>query len=178
MEETTYSRFVDYLIELADSKNRGALAALRRGLGCKPGEVPEMFPYVIPFLPENPSKELENAYYLIASLFALHPVNTNGGNMGNHLASCIRTEDDRAAIERRFIVLLNSHVDDLGDSLRQSISFLKSKEMPVNYKQLLNDLLHWSHPEHYVQRNWARGFWGSRKEAVIADDSASALNNN
>lgn len=167
MVETNAEAFIKFLTRLSEEENRGALAALRRGLGLRPGEAPEMFPYVVPFLPANPSKDQENAYYLIASLFAFHAMNCDQGNLGNHLAACIESSNDKEAIERRFVALLNCHIDDLADTLRQSISYLKSKEKPVNYLQLLNDLLLWPHRDRIVQRRWASGFWG--RSAVPAD---------
>ncbi len=174
-EPTAQDRFVDHLVDLANGKNRGALAALRRGLGLMPGEAPEMFPYIVPYLPNHPSRELERAYYLIASLFALHPSNTSEGNIGNHMAACIRNQNDREAIERRFVALLNCHVDDLSGLLRQTVSYLKSKEQPINYKQLLSDLLYWSNREKSVQRHWALGFW-SRIEVVAQNQTEAKTN--
>jgi CRISPR system Cascade subunit CasB len=169
MVETNVEAFIKFLTRLSDEENRGALAALRRGLGLQPGEAPEMFPYVVPFLSGTPSKDQENAYYLVASLFALHPKNCEQGNLGNHLAACIENPNDKEAIERRFVALLNCHIDDLGDRLRQSISYLKSKEKPVNYQQLLNDLLLWSHRDRIVQRRWATGFWGHNTNSVVTE---------
>jgi CRISPR system Cascade subunit CasB len=39
-----------HLGELEKNKDRGALAALRKGLGKAPGSVPEMFEHVIPYM--------------------------------------------------------------------------------------------------------------------------------
>jgi len=166
--------FVESLQRLAEAKNRGALAALRRGLGKHPGEAPEMFPYVVPYLPETPSPALESAYYLVASLFAWHPENRSDGNIGNHLLQTIKSDNDRASVERRFVALLNCHVNDLPDLLRQTIGNLKAGKIGINYAGLLSDLLHWSHPDRYVQRNWARGFWGSKAaQSTEETDDAS-----
>ena len=178
MVESISKYFIEYLIKLSEAQDRGALAALRRGLGQRPGEAPEMFPYIVPFLPSPASYQLENAFYLTGSLFALHPVNTAQGNMGNHLAACVTGENDREAIERRFVALLNSHIDDVGGPLRQTISYLKSREQPVNYSQLLDDLIHWSHPVCYVQRNWAAGFWARRVEANPEKNSIPSVYEN
>ena len=67
---------------------------------------------------------------------------------------------DDTAIERRFVALLAAHPDDLALYLRQAISYLRSKEVPVNWQQLLVDLQAWSHPDQYVQKRWVRAFWG------------------
>ena len=54
MSTTTQSRvetFLAYLRGLAKRDDRGALAALRHGLGQPPGTAAEMHPYVVQFLP-------------------------------------------------------------------------------------------------------------------------------
>jgi len=158
------NHFINYLQSLVEKDNRGALASLRRGLGQSPGSVPEMYRYVIPHLPENPPKWQEQSYYLVAALFASHPKSTDEGNLGAHLAKA-RAEGNEDALERRFTALLSAHPDDLPDYLRQTVSLLKSKEIPVNWNQLLSDLQWWSHTEYgdRVRKRWATAFWGYRQ---------------
>jgi CRISPR system Cascade subunit CasB len=160
MNET--NRFIQHLKTLAD--DRGALAALRRGLGKPPGTTAEMYPYVVPWLPDEASTWLENNYYLVASLFAYHPDSSSAGNMGHHMARTCATDDDKKSTERRFTVLLAADGDDLPNYLRQTISFLKSKDQSVNWDQLFIDLMGWNHESRYVQRRWANAFWGNRPE--------------
>jgi len=148
--------FITRLENLRD--NRGALAALRRGLGQPPGTVADMYRYVVPWLPDDAPLWRERAYYLVAALFAYHPDAGGAGNMGDHFA-CTRSHDD-TAVERRFTALLAAHPDDLPYYLRQAVSFLKSKETPINWNQLLSDVMAWGHPDRYVQKSWARAFWG------------------
>lgn len=156
--------FIEYLLSLSEGEKRGALASLRRGLGKTPGQAPEMFRYVLPWLPENASREQERAYFLVASLLAYHPKNCSEGNMGNHLARCRDPQGNDDALERRFTALLAAHPEDLPFYLRQAVSFLKSKEeTPINWSQLLKDLMGWDHPDGYVQRQWARAFWSGRQ---------------
>ena len=115
----------------------------------------------------------ESAFYLVAALFALHPQSTEFGNMGAHMAKT-RTESGEDALERRFTALLSAHPDDLPDYLRQAISFLKSKEEPVNWTQLLWDLQSWDKrddPKTSVQKKWARSFWGGRQIPEPSDKS-------
>ncbi|MEJ5330684.1 MAG: type I-E CRISPR-associated protein Cse2/CasB [Desulfobaccales bacterium] len=160
-------RFIGYLESLVKNQDRGALAQLRRGLGKPPGAAPEMHRYVVPFLPATPSPTLEEAYYLIAALFAFwhqgkDTVASNAPpNLGASLA-CMVTKDNEDSIDRRFTALLKSHPRDLSHHMRQAIGFLKSKEVPVAWQQLLRDILNWEHPEGFVQRDWARAFWGRR----------------
>jgi CRISPR system Cascade subunit CasB len=168
-------RFIDRLKHLADGQERGALASLRRGLGKPPGTVAEMYRYVEPFLGDlgGGARFKESAFYLVAALFALHPKSTDEGNIGTHLAKT-RTDAGADALERRFTALLAAHPDDLPDYLRQAISFLKSKEEPVNWLQLLRDLQNWEKRDDLkfsVQKHWARSFWGRRQPSESINDS-------
>jgi CRISPR system Cascade subunit CasB len=158
-------RFIQHLQSLANGQDRGALAALRRGLGQPPGTVADMYRYVEPYLGQERSSWKESAFYLVAALFAFHPQSTNAGNMGAHMAKT-RSEGGEDALERRFTALLAAHSDDLPDYLRQTVSFLKSKEQPVNWLELLWDLQNWDKrddPKRSVQKRWASAFWGGRQ---------------
>jgi len=154
--------FIRYLDSLRE--DRAALAALRRGLGQPPGTVADMYRYVVPWLSDDTPRWREAAFYTVAALFAYHPQSGGSGNMGRHFARARGLLGDDTAIERRFTVLLSAHADDLPFGLRQAVSFLKSKEVPVNWQQLLADILNWRHPDGFVQRRWARGFWGRTRQ--------------
>ena len=160
--------FVQYLLTLAE--NRAALAALRRGLGRPPGTVPEMFPYVVPHLPARSHPNEEAAYYTLAALFALHPCHTEQGNMGAHLTQAANP-GNREAVERRFVALLSAHPDDLPESLRQTVSFLKAQEVPINWDALFYALRYWDHPEYgdRIRRAWARAFWAGQPVVETAE---------
>lgn len=165
MPEKTHP-FVEYLESLREREDRGALAALRRGLGHQPGTVPAMYPYVVRWLPEETSRWKETVYYLTAAFFAYHPKEGGKGNLGDHFADARDPQGDNTAIERRFTALLAAHPDDLDAYLRQAISFLKSKDVPVNWHQLFYDVRSWGYPDsrEYVQKNWARAFWGWQQQ--------------
>lgn len=159
--------FVSYLESLVKKQDRGALAHLRQGLGKPTGAVPEMHRYVVPFLPPKASRRLEEACYLTAALFALwhqgkDMVILNPPlNLGASLAHMV-TSNNEDSLDRRVTALLKSHPEDLPHHLRQVISLLKSKDVPVAWHQLLKDILNWDHPEGFVQRAWAQAFWGRR----------------
>jgi CRISPR system Cascade subunit CasB len=170
MDEKTYP-FVEYLESLRD--NRGALAALRRGLGQPPGTVASMYPYVVRWLPDDAPAWREAVYYLVAALFAYHPGVGGMGNMGDHFARARDPKGDDTAIERRFTALLAAHPEDLDTYLRQAVGFLKSKEVPINWHQLFSDLLGWGHPNRYVQQRWARALWGRSNQAAKESDTTS-----
>ncbi len=149
--------FISYLEE--HREDRAVLAALRRGLGQPPGTVPDTYRYVVPWLADDTPPWREAAYYLVAALFAYHPAPGGVGNMGDHFARTRVPGWDDTATERRFIALLAANPDDLDLYLRQAVSFLKSKDVPVNWHQLLTDILDWGHPARYVQQQWARAYW-------------------
>ena len=159
--QTAQSPFIQYLLGLSQREQRGVLAVLRRGLSQPPAQDVAMYPYVARFVPEDyRGKQAEKVYYLVAALFAYHPMNTARGNFGEHMRFAAG-ESNREATERRFVVLLNAHLDDLPDYLRQAVSFLKSKDIPVNWDALFSDLQRWGHPDKYIQRRWANSFWGT-----------------
>jgi CRISPR system Cascade subunit CasB len=170
MNEKTHP-FVEYLESLRERDDRGALAALRRGLGEPPGSVPATYRYVVPRLPEDCPPWKEDAYYLVAALFAYHPKKGGTGNMGDHFAAARDRQRDDTAIERRFTALLAAHREDLPHYLRQVVAFLKSNEVPVNWHQLIRDVQNWGHPAGYVQKDWARAFWRRRAQPEAESES-------
>jgi CRISPR system Cascade subunit CasB len=167
--------FIKTLEHLITNDDRAALAALRRGLGQRPGETMELYPYVVPYVQRLRYTSDENAYYIIASLVGLYPTLSwergDGKQLTNLGASlALLKEDSGDSLEKRFVALLNAHADDLPEHLRQAISLLKSKDKPVNWLRLLRDIKQWDRENRMVQRLWAKGFWG---EAVEDDESAT-----
>ena len=168
MDETeTQSRarqcpFVAYLESLRDRGDRGALAALRRGLGQTPGTVLDMYQYVAPWIWETTPPWVEDTHYTIASIFASHPLAGGMGNMGAHFARLRDARGSNVPLERRFSNLLRAQPDNLADPLRYAVGHLKSKNIPIDWTQLFFDMLGWGHPDRYVQTRWARAFWGHR----------------
>jgi len=157
--------FVEQLQRLAEREDRAALAELRRGLGRAPGEAVGMYRYVVPFVPLDAPPWEERAYYLIASLFALHQGSWNHDeahrDSRNFGASFRRLADQSGSesIEKRFVALLNAEPAELPNHLRQGVRLLKAHDVPVDWLQLLRDVRGWGHPEGRVRRNWARAYW-------------------
>ncbi len=158
--ETQQHPFISYLQGRAE--DRAMLAALRRGLGAEPGD-PEtvgMFQYVVPWINEWYD---EADIYMVASLFALHPSSAASGNMGDHLRRLAGQLGDDNATERRFVQLLRMRRDTLEPRLRQQVSILKSKDIPINWHQLIRDVNYWDHPNRFVQRRWASAYWRAQR---------------
>lgn len=183
---------VDLLIRLTvlrERDDRAALAALRRGLGKPPGTAPEMWPVLLPYLPEEIPRRVLDRCLLIASLFAANPEPWNGANApwARNLGASLRRFDDALprgdpnekaptpGVQRRMMVLLKSDEAELPDRLRHSVGLLKAGEVPIHWGQLLTDLGRWSIPERPVQRAWAKSFWGGRGLAALPTDAGLDL---
>jgi len=165
--------FITWLSDLVG--DRGAMATLRRGLGKPPGTVHQMDRYVLKFLSGEAEETYYQPYYLVASLFAFWHQGKDKvfpdppPNLGVSLRSLVDKEggnrdEAEKRIEKRLVALLNCHRDDLSDHLRHIISLLKSKDVPINWAQLLHDIKGWDWESRSVQRSWARAFWIGTKE--------------
>jgi CRISPR type I-E-associated protein CasB/Cse2 len=167
--------FIKFLCKQANPENpkgRGILAHLRRGLGKPPGHAPEMFPYVVPFLSRSIEPAEEDAYYLVASLFAHYPDHRDKiESMGDTFKRIAGKSSDSKGPEQRFVSMLNAHKDDLPKHLRHAVSLAKSYDAGVNYEKLLFDIIHWERESRDIQKKWARHFWSDKK--VKTDDSIS-----
>jgi CRISPR system Cascade subunit CasB len=155
--------FVEHLEQFRDQQDTAVLACLRRGLGKRMG-TPEMYPLVVPFLPKASGDQ--ELYFLVASLFALHPAPApRGRSLGAVLRIIATTRTARdgtrsKSIENRFVHLLQADPEEIRGMLRQVVSLAKSEGVGIDYHRLLSDLHQWEHPRDPVQRNWATDFWG------------------
>jgi len=172
----------------ADRKgDRGALAALRRAAGKRPGEVIEAARTVYAVAPVDLREDEVEALFTVATLFALHPHHRKrpeGGHesraergLGASLRA-IRSREESAdeddGVARRFIAALESGTSGLPVHLRQLVKLLDSRaeSTPIDYHQLFFDLLDWEAEDRRVQRAWAAGFWGVRPGEEAADAPA------
>jgi len=166
-----HRNFAEYLAELVIKEKRAALAALRRGLGRAPGTASEMYPHVVRWLPSNPKAVQDDAFYIVASLFALHPVSrSDETSYGRSLAETAVARKAAAAVERRFMALLNAHSDDVHHHLRHTVALLRATATPVDWGRLLGDLMKWNRPNRQVQRAWARDFWKTVESGPAPDE--------
>lgn len=176
------SRFIGCLIGLLGSEqresDRAALARLRRGLGKSLGESAERDLWVFNALGSDVLRSFEeDAATLVASLFALwhqgdrplpDQLPKNLGASFAHLHDLTHSESGLApserveSVERRFTILLNSDPQDLPDRLRHAVSLLRAQDVPVDWGQLLRDILNWKRLDRRVQRDWARAYWATR----------------
>jgi CRISPR system Cascade subunit CasB len=96
-------------------------------------------------------------------LATLYPLAESGGtgNLGSSLHYAhARNPKNRKGLDRRVEILLDSDTTQLPFRLRQTVRFLKSNNVAVNWQQLHWDLTHWHCASHIVQKKWARAYFG------------------
>lgn len=159
--------FVGYLLALAlpGREDRGALAALRSGLGKAPGQAAPMHKHVAPWLGDR-ERDSDRWFYVVGSLYAWHPMHEPGVSLGHAFRSLASEEGASDSTEGRFVALLSSHPEDLHDHLRHAIGLLRSHEIGLDWFRLLDDLIHWSLPDRAVQTHWAREFYRQERHGA------------
>lgn len=176
MEEnkTRGKRFVDWLESLRRGSSwPAARAALRRSLAFRPGAYPPAMPYVEPFVQhEGEEGWKRNAYYLVASLYALKDGEHGTGRSLARALYEAQKQRDSQSIEKRFLALLDADEDQIAYRLRQAVLLVEGK---LDFGQLLDHLVSWFHPDRWVQARWAREFYGAKqgKEEALPEGQAS-----
>jgi CRISPR system Cascade subunit CasB len=153
---------VEHLTELnrADNPDRATLAHLRRGLQAPPDYTLARVGWLFRRVPE---RDLEDAI-LAAGLFAwvkgacAHTEDnvSFGAAFGAEL-----TADEKQQREKRFIDLLDTDKDELPYKLRQAITLISREGTELNWALLITHLRHWAHEDRWVQKQWARDYWGA-----------------
>ncbi len=151
------AEFVARLAEL----DVGARARLRRNAGTRLEESHNVLGLFYRLLPHGVPERSQWAYFLVATLY---PVAESGhtGNLGAILRLA-QNENNSSGLDRRVETLLDSDTEQLVFRLRQAVQFAKSNRVPVNWQQLLTDLLQWEHHSRHVQRKWAESYFGETR---------------
>ncbi len=166
-----WEAFIDYLV--ARRRRPEVMAALRRGAGKRPGTAHEMYPYVVPWLPDREDAPWDEVrYYLVATLFAVHqqssptcPHAPGAGSVGRAMWTLRgRQGVSPEAVERRFLSVVSADADTLPDRLRQTVTHLRGQSISMDYVGLGRDLQGWGRPARPVQRRWARDFFARQSD--------------
>lgn len=156
----------DQFIERLTGLSQGELAQLKRSAG-KPvalsrGAIGTFYR----ILPRPVPRRDEEIYFVVATLFGLNKYKKTG-NFGLSMKE-VKRKSGSDGTDRRFTVLLDSELDErsgqhfggeLAYRLRQCVKLTASKEVGIDWVQLLDDLLSWSYPEKWVQKQWARTYF-------------------
>jgi CRISPR system Cascade subunit CasB len=186
MKQDSIAGFISRLETLGgiapeSTPDRRALAALRRSLATWPVVPPEAVRVVAPFLPAHATGWRENVYYLIGGLFALHPCLSSQEAYGPSLGKALRQADSGESglgPERRLLALLGCKSEDLPNHLRHAVSYLRARDVSIDYRQLMWDLSRWDTVEGSVQRRWGRDFWSGTLEENQQESAKSLVEEN
>ncbi|MEU9884344.1 type I-E CRISPR-associated protein Cse2/CasB [Sphaerisporangium sp. NPDC051011] len=158
---------------------RRTLAQLRRSL-TGPRHEAEAYAAVFPF---DPPQAEQQAWILVAGLYATHPrprPRTAPGDGSRSLGTSLRAlVAKRPSAERRFVQLLAVDRTSLPYYLRQTVRLLSTADIPLDYDRLLNDVVTLmrepADPErvHRVRLNWARDFHRPTPSAAPAASPAN-----
>lgn len=159
-------RVTDFITNL-NRLDRGELSRLKRCAGKSLEETHRAIGLFYRLLPyPTPSREDEPLFWLVATHF---PLVKNGGkgNFGAALRK-VRSEENKNGLDRRLEALLDADGTRLIYRLSQAVRFLhtNAKDIQMNWAGLLLDLLQWQHPDHYVQKAWAKAYFAMSSRTV------------
>jgi len=166
--------FITKLKNLKES-DRGAYTALKRAAGSNIAQSRQgaiaAFYKILPYPLMNSRKE--EIYFIVATLYGHNDEYHFTGNFGETLCG-VKDKFDSESLDHRLTGLLDSNFEtskhriikggELAYKLRQLVKLAKSKDLGINWLQFLKDLKNWNHPEKFVQKKWARSYFGYKRE--------------
>ncbi|MEU6108636.1 type I-E CRISPR-associated protein Cse2/CasB [Streptomyces albidoflavus] len=153
------------------------LAALRSGLGTEAGSAPKMWPYYTSRTDGRLTPRLIAEHSALA-LYGLHqqsqsaPMHQRGVGLGHALhALRLRDRYSSDALDRRVANTVESNgLSPLLYRLRMLIPNLRSAAQPLDYDQLMKDLVDWQQADkrQLVRRTWGLAYyvWGPQAEVA------------
>ena len=148
---------IKLFIQRLEKLDPGQRATLKRNAGTPLAESHEALGMFYSLLPAGAPQQLEELYFLVATLFPLAEGGASG-DLGDALRQA-RSSKNQKGLDRRVEVLLDADEVQVAFRLRAAIHFLQSNRVQVNWYRLLEDLLRWTHPSRIVQERWARSYF-------------------
>jgi CRISPR system Cascade subunit CasB len=151
------------------------LAALRRGVGREPGDVPAMWPHYTQLRSDGRLTSALRAEHAALTLFAVHqqsqrwPAHRSGVGIGSAVLQLRRHKDlSPEAVDRRFAAAATATtISELHNHLRGLVTQLRTISHGLDYTQLFRDLHAWQVPDRVgsVRRRWGAQYfdWSDRK---------------
>lgn len=166
-----------------ESRVRAELANLRRGIGRKPGDLPELWGLLFADLPEELMSKsgdptaAEWAIYTALTLYAQHQQGKSireknmhcteeYGRLGCAMSRLVTGEEERERVARRFNAFATANdMQEATYYLRGLIQLLRAKDIPLDYVRLARDLLDFQSPTYAagVRLRWGQDFYRIRK---------------
>ena len=138
-----------------DAVDRAALARLRQGLGKPATDTLVRLGWLFAAVPDWATDRA----VLVAGLFATHSAAGGRGTLGKALRRYRDATGAEESADKRFAYLVDSDAEDLPARLRQVVKLLAAKDVPIDCRRLLSDLLNWDWESRTVQWNWSRDYW-------------------
>lgn len=172
-DEEIVRRFVEMAIRkiehLPDPSRRGVLAKLRRGVGKRPGEVPEIWDITLLGLPDSCiDRELvEESVHTALTFYALHmqskdeELNKEGVSFGAAVAR-LRGDNNEIAIKRRFDASITSkNSTEFAYHARGFVRLFRGRGIPLDYPAFAEDVyrLQKIGSKNKVMLKWGRDFY-------------------
>lgn len=173
----------------AESYVRAELAELRKGIGKKPGEIPNLWGVIFEDLPERlmsttgrPSWA-EWSIYITLTLFALHQqgseqgsaeVYQDGNSLGRAVGQLASRNDNLERVRKRFTILATSaDIQECAHYLRGMIQLLRSEKIPLDYPALAKDLYEYqiSGGREKVRLRWGQDFYQTYHKIGEVDEN-------
>lgn len=155
------------------------LAALRRGAGRQPGEVPAMWPFYRELAADGAITARLRAEHHTLVLFAFHQqaqeraMHETGQDFGAALRMLVQSgRYSEEALERRFAAAATAtSADELAMHVRGLVQQLRTARIPTDYDDLFGALASWSYDDARARtgRRWAAHFFISH--AAAADET-------
>lgn len=167
---------ISSLLSQAKSGNTKSLAELRRGIGKRPGDLPQLWGCFLEDMPEQfygdtePSRA-EWAVYIALTMFAMHqqgkdpelqPMQTDGNSLGIAMLKLAEKWENRDRVAKRFNTIVTSEsMEELSHHLRGAVHLLKGENIGLDYPQLAVDIFRFQNPNMVsnVRLRWGRDFY-------------------
>ena len=169
-----------------ESRARGELAALRKGVSRSPGELPEIWELTEVPPPEHagdaPTGE-EIAVHTAMTLYAVHqqsrtePMFRPGIGLGSAAHDLVGRDEENPSARARFNALVTSTtVAELHHHLRSFVSLLRARGIALDHAMLADDIFRFQQPggAKKVRLNWAHQYYSLPAETPPADNVAPA----
>jgi CRISPR system Cascade subunit CasB len=163
MSELETSPQIQLFVRRLEQLAPGERARLRRNAGRTLGEAQKALGLFYRLLPPGVPAYEHETYFLLATLY---PLADGGGkgDLGTALRRARLVTRGAPGLDRRVEILLDAERSQLPFRLRQTIHFLRSNRVRVDWPQLLSDLLSWNLPSRSVQQRWARAYFSSQEQ--------------
>lgn len=177
-------------------EQRALLAKLRRGVGRKPGDMPELWAILLDGLPESmqskqiaePSRE-EWAVYTALTVYALHqqghevkvePMHHEGCSLGTaakQLAERLPgdSQDNLERVARRFnLVATAASMEEMVHYLRAFVQLLRANGVALDYVMLADDLYRYQFDDlaPNVRLRWGEDYYAGSTENKEDENNA------